>query len=78
MSEVRGSGQKCKAATVQEQPRGATSRPRPGVVAEISNPTPKKRWLHWQNQKEPIGQPSSPGSKGGPQLCSLEIGRAHV
>ena len=47
MSEVRGSGQKCKAATVQEQPRGATSRPRPGVVAEISNPTPKERWLHW-------------------------------
>ena len=30
MSEVRGSGQECQAATAQEQPRGATHRLRPG------------------------------------------------
>ena len=36
----------CKTGTVQKLPRGGTSRPRPGVVAQISNPTPKEQWLH--------------------------------
>ena len=31
--------------TVQERPRGATPRPRPGVVAERSNPMSKEQWL---------------------------------
>ena len=45
MSEVRGSGQECQAATVQEQPRGGTPRPRSGAAAERSNPTSKEQWL---------------------------------
>ena len=39
MSEVRGGGQECQAEMAQEQPRGGTPRPRPGVAAEKSNPT---------------------------------------
>jgi len=31
---------------VQEQPRGATPRPRSGMAAERSNPTSKEQWLH--------------------------------
>ena len=42
-SEVRGSGRECQAATVQEQTRGATPRPRPRVVSGRSNPTPEAR-----------------------------------
>ena len=45
MSKVRGGGQECQAATVQEWPRGATPRLRSGVAAERSNPTSKERWL---------------------------------
>ena len=37
MSEVRGSGRECQAATVQEQPRGATPRRRPGATARRSH-----------------------------------------
>ena len=53
MSEVRGSGRECQAATAQEwlrratqvqgqgqQPRGATPRPRSGVAAGWSYPMP--------------------------------------
>ena len=43
MSKVRGSGRGCQAATVQEQPRGATLHPRPGVTARRSNPTSEVR-----------------------------------
>ena len=39
--EVRGSSRECQAATVQERPRGATLRLRPGAVAERSYPTSK-------------------------------------
>ena len=45
MSEVRGSGQECQAATVQEQPGGATPHPRPGAVAWRTSPMSKERWL---------------------------------
>ena len=41
--KVRGSGLECQAETAQEQPRGGTPRPRPGVVAVKSNPTSKVR-----------------------------------
>ena len=40
-SEVRGSGQECQVATVQEWPRGATPSPRPGAAAGKSNPHPR-------------------------------------
>ena len=45
MSEFRGSGQECQAATVQEQPRRTTPRPRSGAAAGRSNPTSKEPWL---------------------------------
>ena len=45
MSKVRGGGQECQAATVQEWPRGATPRLRSGAAAERSNPTSKEQWL---------------------------------
>ena len=44
-SEVRGSGREYQTAMAQEQPRGATPGPRPGVAARRSNPTSKERWL---------------------------------
>ena len=37
-SEIRGSGQKCRAATAQEWPRRATLSPRSGVAAGRSYP----------------------------------------
>ena len=56
-SEVRGSCQECQAATVQEQPRGATPHPMPGTAARRSHPTPEARggsqedqWLHWRRR----------------------------
>ena len=58
-SEVRGSGLESQAATAQEQPRGASPRPRPGATAKRShlvsearveagrsNLTSKEPWLH--------------------------------
>ena len=41
--EARGGGQECQAAMAQELPRGATQRPRSGVVAETSYPTSEVR-----------------------------------
>ena len=43
MSEVRGSGRECQAATVQEWPRGATPHPRSGAAAGRSYPTAEVR-----------------------------------
>ena len=45
VSEVKGDGREFQAATAQEQRRGATARPRPGVSAGRSNPISKERWL---------------------------------
>ena len=44
-SEVRGRGRECQAATPQEWLKGATPCPRPGAVAERSNPMSKEQWL---------------------------------
>ena len=43
MSEVRGGGQECQAATAQERLRGATPHPRSGAVAGRSHPMPEAR-----------------------------------
>ena len=43
MSEVRGGGQECQAATAQERLRGATPHPRSGAVAGRSYPMPEVR-----------------------------------
>ena len=43
MSEVRGSGLECQAATAQEQPRGATLHLRSGAAAERSYPASEVR-----------------------------------
>ena len=48
--EVRGSGQECQAATVQEQPRGANPCPRPGAAAGRSNPVPEATGSGQENQ----------------------------
>ena len=41
MSEVRGSGRECQAATVQEWPRGATPWLRSEAAADRSYPAPE-------------------------------------
>ena len=45
LPKVRGGDRECQAASAQERPRGATTRPRSGDVAERSNPTCKERQL---------------------------------
>ena len=37
MSEVRGSGRECQAATAQDRPGGATPRPRSGAGAKSAS-----------------------------------------
>ena len=43
MSEVRGGGRECQAATAQERLRGAIPHPRSGAAAKKSYPTSKVR-----------------------------------
>ena len=43
MSEVKGTGLESQAAMVQDLPRGATPRPRPGMMAERSYTATKVR-----------------------------------
>ena len=50
MSEARGGGRECQAATAQEQPRGATPNPRSGAVAGRSYPASKELWLCREGQ----------------------------
>ena len=45
LPKVRDGDRECQAASAQERPRGATTRPRSGDVAERSNPTSKERQL---------------------------------
>ena len=52
-SEVRGSGREDQTATVQEQPRGATPRPRSGVGDERSYPASEVRGSSWEEQLTP-------------------------
>ena len=59
MSEVRGSGLECQAATAQEQPRGATPHPRSGAVAGRSHPASEVRAIVWRSQ------PTSKARDGG-------------
>ena len=54
-SKVRGSGQECQAVTAQEQPRGATPRPRPGAAAGRSYPQPETRGSGWEEQPQVQG-----------------------
>ena len=49
MSKVRGSGRECQAATVQEQPKGATPCPRSGAIAGRSYLPPKARGGGWED-----------------------------
>ena len=48
MSEVRDGGRACQAAMAQKRPRGATSRPRSGMVAKRNHPTPEVRGCCWE------------------------------
>ena len=51
-SEVRGSGLECQAATAQEQPKGATLRPRSGVAAGRRHPESEVRGGSWEEPPE--------------------------
>ena len=48
--KVRGCSRECQAATAQEEPRGATPRPRPGAAAGRSYPQPETRGSGRQEQ----------------------------
>ena len=52
LPNVRGGDRECQAALAQEWPRGATPRPRSGVVAERSYPTSKERRLCGRRRAE--------------------------
>ena len=65
MSEVRGGGQECQAATAQERLRGATPHPRSGAVAGRSYSMPKARGGGQEDQPHARGQGQRPG---GPTL----------
>ena len=52
MPKVRGSDQECQSATAQEQPKGATPRPRSGAAAKRSNPMSKERRLRGHRRAE--------------------------
>ena len=54
-SEVRGSSLECQASTAQEQPRGATLRPRSGAAAESSYPASEVRGVDWEEQPHTQG-----------------------
>ena len=55
-SEVRGSGLECQAVMAQERPRGATPCPRPGVMAERSDPASEARGGGQKEQPHARGQ----------------------
>ena len=58
LPHVRGQGQwpRVQAVTVQEQPRGATPRPRPGEVARRTYPMPEARGRGREEQPHAGGQ----------------------
>ena len=70
ISEVRGRGLECQAATAQEWPRGATLRlrseaagrsllaPRPGAVTLRSHPEPEARGGSWEEPPRPQARAS--------------------
>ena len=49
-SEIRGGGLECQTVTVQEQPRGATPRPRSGMAAGRSHPASEARGSSQEEQ----------------------------
>ena len=71
-SKVRGSGQECQAATAQEHPRGATSRPRPGVAARRSYPTPEARGGDQDEQPQVQGTVAARAQEGLEELSHVE------
>ena len=71
-SEVRGSGQKCQAAMVQEWPRGATRRPMPGAVAGRTYPTPQGRACGREDQPHLQGAVAARAQEGLEELFHLQ------
>ena len=63
MSEVRGSGQECQAATAQEWPRGPTPQPRSGAAARRSYPTSEVRVGSREDLPCVRGQRQRPGGQ---------------
>ena len=72
MSEVRGSGRECQAATAQERPRGATPRPRPGAVAGRTYPTPEVRGRGREEQPHLQGAVAARGQEGLEELFHVQ------
>ena len=85
MSEVRGSGQEelphirgrgssqeCQAATAQEQPRGATPRPRSGAVAGRSYPPPEARAGSCEEQTHVQGAVAAQAQEGLEELFHVQ------
>ena len=71
-SEVRGSGQKCQAAMVQEWPRGATRRPMPGAVAGRTYPTPQGRACGREDQPHLQGAVAAWAQEGLEELFHVQ------
>ena len=69
MSEVRGSGPECQAATAQEQLRGATPRPRSGAEARRT-PCPRG------GGQEELPHVQGQGRRPGDATASLRSGAA--
>ena len=76
MSEVRGSGLECQAATAQERPRGATLHPRSLVEAKRSYPASAVRGSDQEETPRIRGWGRRP--KGAtPRPRSVAAGRRH-
>ena len=68
----RGSGWECQAAMVQEQPKGATPRPRPGAVARRSYPTSKVRGGGREEKPHVQGAVAARAQEGLEELSHVE------
>ena len=64
ISEVRGRGLECQAATAQEWPRGDTPRWKSGSVAGRSHPVPKVRGGRREEQPHLQGAVAAGGTGG--------------
>ena len=71
-SEVRGSGQECQAAMVQEWPRGATRRPMPGAAAGRTYPTSQGRACGREEQPHLQGAVAAWAQEGLEELYHIE------
>ena len=72
MSEVKGSGRECQAAMGQKRPRGATPRPRSGVVTRGVTPHPRSGAAAGRSYSTP--QCQNPGAVAGRSRGCVGVG----